>query len=88
MLSGIRCEDLISETVGTSIWERHEMESYGRLVTGELLTDELIEKLSKEAEEGWEVEELLTWRQIYPEPERDPDARAQTAPPRRPRRRR
>ena len=65
-----------------------EPRNYGRLVTGELLTDELIEKLSKEAEEGWEVEELLTWKQVYPEPEPAPDARARTAPPRRPRRRR
>jgi hypothetical protein len=31
------------------------------MVAGELLNDELIEKLSKEAEEGWEVEALLKW---------------------------
>jgi hypothetical protein len=65
-----------------------EPKNYGRLVTGELLTDELIEKLSKEAEEGWEVEELLTWRQIDQNPPPAPDARARTARPRRPRRRR
>lgn len=60
--------------------------NYGRLVTGELLTDELIEKLSKEAEEGWEVEELLTWRQVDENPPPAPDARGRSAPPRRPRR--
>ena len=65
-----------------------EPKNYGHLVTGELLTDELVEKLSKEAEEGWEVEELLTWKQIDQNPPPDPDARAQTGPQRRPRRRR
>jgi hypothetical protein len=33
--------------------------NYGRTITGELITDELIEKISREAEEGWDVEELL-----------------------------
>ena len=65
-----------------------EPKNYGRLVTGELLTDELIEKLSKEAEEGWEIEELLTWRQVDQNPPPDPGARARSAQPRRPRRRR
>ena len=62
--------------------------NYGRTVKGELITDEFIEKLSREAEKGWEIEELLTWRQIYPPPERAPDAHEQSAPPRRPRRQR
>ena len=61
--------------------------NYGRMVTGELLTDELIEKLSKEAEEGWEVEELLKW-DSEAKAASVPDARAQTEPQRRPRRRR
>lgn len=65
-----------------------EPKNYGRLVTGELLTDELIEKLSKEAEEGWEVEELLTWRQVDGNPPPAPGAHGQSAPPRRPRRQR
>jgi hypothetical protein len=65
-----------------------EPRNYGRLVTGELLTDELIEKLSEEAEEGWDVEELLTWRQVDQNPPPDPNARAQNALPWRPRRRR
>lgn len=65
-----------------------EPKNYGRLITGELLTDELIEKLSKEAEEGWEVEELLTWKQVDQNPPPAPSARAQSAPPQRPRRRR
>jgi uncharacterized membrane protein YheB (UPF0754 family) len=60
--------------------------NYGRLVTGELLTEELIEKLSKEAEEGWEVEELLRW-DAEAKAAAAPAARARSAPPRRPRRR-
>lgn len=61
--------------------------NYGRLITGELLTDELIEKMSKEAEEGWEVEEILRWdEEAKAGPA--PDARGQNAPPQRPRRRR
>jgi hypothetical protein len=65
-----------------------EPKNYGRLITGELLTDELIEKLSKEAEEGWEVEELLTWRQVDENPPPAPGARARSGPPPPPRRRR
>lgn len=61
--------------------------NYGRMVTGELLTEELIEKLSKEAEEGWEVEELLRW-DSEAKAASALNARAQTEPPRRPRRRR
>ena len=33
--------------------------NYGRTINGELITDELIEKLAREAEEGWDVEELM-----------------------------
>jgi hypothetical protein len=33
--------------------------NYGRTMSGELITDELIEKLVREAEEGWDVEEIL-----------------------------
>lgn len=33
--------------------------NYGRTIDGQLITDELIEKLVKEAEEGWDVEELI-----------------------------
>lgn len=62
--------------------------NYGRLSTGELLTEELIDQLSREAEKGWEVEELLTWRDVGPVPEQAPDARARSARPRRPRRQR
>lgn len=62
--------------------------NYGRLITGELLTDELIEKLSKEAEEGWEVEELLTWKQVDQNPPPALNARGRSAQLRRPRRRR
>ncbi|HET7590236.1 MAG TPA: hypothetical protein VFK14_08680 [Solirubrobacterales bacterium] len=62
-----------------------EPKNYGRLATGELLTDELIEKLSKEAEKGWEVEELLTWRQVDQNPPPASDARPRSGPPRRPR---
>lgn len=45
--------------------------NYGRTITGELITDELIEKLVREAEEGWEIEELLTWR--------EPDQKSESA---------
>jgi hypothetical protein len=65
-----------------------EPKNYGRLVTGELLTEELVEKLSKEAEEGWEIEELLTWRQVDENPPPAPDARGRIGQLRRPRRRR
>jgi hypothetical protein len=36
-----------------------EKKNYGRTINGELITDELIEKLAREAEEGWDVEELI-----------------------------
>lgn len=32
--------------------------NYGRTINGDLITDELIEKIVKEAEEGYDVEEL------------------------------
>lgn len=35
-----------------------ESKNYGRTVTGELITDELVEELAKEAEEGFDVDEL------------------------------
>jgi hypothetical protein len=61
--------------------------NYGRLITGELLTEELIEKLSKEAEEGWEVDEILKWNEEA-KAAPDPGARGPDGLPRRPRRRR
>jgi len=36
-----------------------EKKTYGRTINGELITDELIEKLAREAEDGWDVEELI-----------------------------
>jgi uncharacterized membrane protein YheB (UPF0754 family) len=36
-----------------------EEKNYGRMIDGELITDELLEKLVREAEEGWDVEELI-----------------------------
>jgi hypothetical protein len=33
--------------------------TYGETIKGEPITDELIEKLVREAEEGWNVEELI-----------------------------
>lgn len=33
--------------------------NYGRTLSGELITDELIEKVVRKAEEGWDVEEIL-----------------------------
>jgi hypothetical protein len=35
-----------------------EKKNYGRTIKGELITDELIEKLVQEAEKGWDVEDL------------------------------
>ncbi|HET7511080.1 MAG TPA: hypothetical protein VFJ65_12620 [Solirubrobacterales bacterium] len=57
-----------------------EPKNYGRNLKGELLTEELIEKLVQEAEKGWEVEELLTWRDLTPEPELKSDDRDQGFP--------
>lgn len=34
-------------------------QNYGRTITGELITDELIEEYVKEAEEGYDVDEML-----------------------------
>lgn len=33
-------------------------QNYGRTITGELITDELIDRIVKKAEEGYDVEEL------------------------------
>ncbi|HVD39761.1 MAG TPA: hypothetical protein VNC16_02005 [Solirubrobacterales bacterium] len=33
--------------------------TYGETIKGEPITDEFIEKLVREAEEGWDVEELI-----------------------------
>jgi hypothetical protein len=46
-----------------------EPKNYGRNLKGELITDEMIEKISRKAEEGWDVEELLTWREVDLKPE-------------------
>jgi hypothetical protein len=40
--------------------------SYGKTISGEVLTDELIEKYVKEAEEGFDVDEMLERRQGRP----------------------
>jgi hypothetical protein len=37
---------------------RTKKKNYGRTINGELITDELIDKIVKEAEEGYDVEEL------------------------------
>jgi hypothetical protein len=39
---------------------------YGRTPSGKLITDELIERLSKEAEAGFDVEEILQRRKGRP----------------------
>jgi len=52
--------------------------NYGRTITGELITDELIEKLVQEAEKGWEIEELLTWREVDQESEPAPGNRGES----------
>jgi hypothetical protein len=40
--------------------------SYGRTASGELITDELVEKLAKEAEAGYDVEKMLRRRSGRP----------------------
>lgn len=43
-----------------------EGKTYGKTPSGVPITDELIEKLSKEAEEGYEVDEILRRRRGRP----------------------
>jgi hypothetical protein len=40
--------------------------TYGRTPSGKLITDELVEKLSKEAEAGYDVDEILRRRRGRP----------------------
>ena len=40
--------------------------TYGRTASGEPITDELIEKLAKEAEDGYDVDEMLNRRRGRP----------------------
>ena len=42
--------------------------NYGRTVSGEPITDELIEKYAKEAEEGYDVDELMKNRVLIGRP--------------------
>ncbi len=42
--------------------------SYGKTISGEELTDELIEKYVKEAEEGYDVDELMKNRVLIGRP--------------------
>jgi hypothetical protein len=61
--------------------------TYGETVSGELITEEFIEEAVKRAEAGYDVDEML--RRLGEEKAAEaPDARGQSAPPRRPRRRR
>jgi len=43
-----------------------EQRSYGKTISGEELTDELIEKYVEEAEEGFDVDEILERRKGRP----------------------
>lgn len=45
-----------------------EEKNYGRTISGELITDELIEKYAKEAEEGYDVDELMKNRVLIGRP--------------------
>jgi hypothetical protein len=62
--------------------------TYGRTPSGKLITEELIEKISREAEEGWDVEELLTWKEVDPASESAPGEGGQDSSSRRSRQRR
>jgi hypothetical protein len=54
--------------------------TYGRTIKGELITDELIEKIVREAEEGYDVDELL--EQIKSAESRDSSVNGQAGSPR------
>ena len=45
-----------------------EKKNYGRTISGEEITDELIEKYVKEAEEGYDVDELMKNRVLIGRP--------------------
>lgn len=45
-----------------------EEKSYGRTISGEPITDELIEKYAKEAEEGYDVDDLMKNRVLIGRP--------------------
>lgn len=47
---------------------KRKQKSYGKTVSGEELTDELIEKYAKEAEEGYDVDELMKNRVLIGRP--------------------
>jgi hypothetical protein len=38
--------------------------NYGRTLSGKPITDELIEKIVREAEEGWDVEKILARQEL------------------------
>jgi hypothetical protein len=61
--------------------------TYGRTVKGDLITEEFIEKAVKRAEAGYDVNGILR-RSAEEKAAPAPDARGQTAPQPRPRRRR
>jgi hypothetical protein len=61
--------------------------TYGRTIKGELITEEFIEEAVKRAEAGYDVEELLTWRDVTPKSSSDPSVPVRNAPGQRPRRR-
>ncbi|HEV2789825.1 MAG TPA: hypothetical protein VGV69_00825 [Solirubrobacterales bacterium] len=48
--------------------------NYGRTIKGELITDELIDKLVREAEEGWDVEKLIREGKAVASPPLTPEA--------------
>lgn len=47
---------------------KRKQRSYGKTASGEELTDELIEKYAKEAEEGYDVDELMKNRVLIGRP--------------------
>lgn len=47
---------------------KKKQKSYGKTISGEELTDELIEKYVKEAEEGYDVDELMKNRVLIGRP--------------------
>jgi hypothetical protein len=55
--------------------------------SGKLITEDLIEKISREAEQGWDVDELLRWKELDPVSEPTSKEGAPT-PPSRPSRQR
>ena len=64
-----------------------EKKNYGTTIKGAPITDALIDKLVREAEEGWDVEKLVREGKAVASPSLRPEGLEQTDFPRSPRQR-